>query len=186
VELQHLNIKFFLKNQDFAIEDCVPFFHEWIRKKLTDDLLIDVVDYSHIARGPGILLIGHNVSYSVDTSIGGRTGFLFNQKTQIEAPAFQVFLASMRAALLGCSLFSQNLEQEILAGESIFIVNDRLLAPNNSRSFQQLLEQIEPEAKKVLPLKSIEYIEEDERRRLSFRALFSANHISELLGAVTV
>ena len=55
----------------------ISVFHEFIREKSVEGILIDVADYSHVPEGPGVVLIGHDVDYSIDMNEGkaGKSGF---------------------------------------------------------------------------------------------------------------
>ena len=68
MDLQKFGIKFFLKNnKSFASKDCIPVFHQWIQNKsISDHLLIDVADYSHVLDGPGVMLMAHEGYFSLD------------------------------------------------------------------------------------------------------------------------
>lgn len=78
--LQHINVKFFLKNEAIDLEKAIRVFHNWIQEQKLDDLLIDVADYRHVPSGPGVILIGHNAHYALDNS-DGRLGVLYNRRT---------------------------------------------------------------------------------------------------------
>lgn len=57
----------------------VPLFHEWIRHKTVEGLLIDVADYKHVHEGPATVLVGHDVDYSIDLS-EARPGLMVTRK----------------------------------------------------------------------------------------------------------
>ena len=145
--VQHINLKIFIENAG-AIElaDAVGVFHRWIKDSACPEMLIDVADYRHVSAGPGVLLIGHEANYSFDNR-ENRLGLLYNRKASLDG-TFQTRLEQAhRAALEAC----ERLEQEApFRGKLKFdrnalevSVNDRLLAPNNSETWQVLQPELE-------------------------------------------
>ena len=68
MDLQKFGIKLFFKsNEGFPFRDFIPELHRWIQNdSISEHMLIDVVDYSHISDGPGIMLIAHEGHFSFD------------------------------------------------------------------------------------------------------------------------
>ena len=68
MELQKFGIKLFFKpNGSYPSKDFIPVFHNWIKtNSVPEHMLIDVIDYSHIPDGPGIMLIAHEGHFSLD------------------------------------------------------------------------------------------------------------------------
>src|SRR3954452_2331988 len=60
-------------------EAFVVVFHNWIKKKLLPELMIDVANYGHVPKGPGVALIGHGNDYFIDEG-EGRLGLLYSRK----------------------------------------------------------------------------------------------------------
>lgn len=126
-------------------ETFIPVFHEWIKNGVLPELLVDVANYGHVPRGPGVVLIGHENDYGLDDS-EGRQGLLFNRKRLAPAPELRLedtFRRALHAAVL--------LEQEpTLAGKLKFgtlqlllRINDRLAAPNTDATFAALRPELE-------------------------------------------
>lgn len=127
------------------LETFIPVLHGWIKDKKLPELLIDVANYAHVPRGPGVVLIGHESDYYVDET-AGRLGLLYSRKREAPAPAQRLkdaFSRAIHAALV--------LEKEpALAGkirlrsdELLFRINDRLLAPSNEETFAALRPELE-------------------------------------------
>jgi hypothetical protein len=79
---QRIAVKFFVEPDPRATVDLEPFiamFHRFIQQGSVEGLLIDVADYAHVIEGPGVILIGHDVDYGIDTT-GGRAGLLVTRK----------------------------------------------------------------------------------------------------------
>ncbi len=119
-----------------ALETFIPIFHSWIKNHTLDEMLIDVANYAHVHRGPGVALIGNGSDYFVEET-EGRPGLLYSRKREAPPPAQRVtdaFRRALHAAIL--------LEKEKAAGglrfrtdEFLFRINDRLAAPNNDATF---------------------------------------------------
>lgn len=170
--LQHVNVKFFLEDADAVdLEKAIHVFHSWIQEQKLDDLLIDVADYRHVPSGPGVILIGHNAQYSFDNA-EGQLGVLYNRKAPMETSGAELIASSLRAAFHICRLL---MKEETFQGKIKFakdrlqfIVNDRLLAPNNEESYKQLLPQFSAALAKVFGAKDYQFNRAaDPRKRLT-------------------
>ena len=71
MDLQKFGIKLFLQpNGNYPYRDFIPELHRWIQNdSISEHMLIDVVDYSHIPDGPGIILVAHEGHFSIDQEI---------------------------------------------------------------------------------------------------------------------
>ncbi len=138
MDAYRLSLKLYF--QPGAAPELAPFisiFHRWIRDHTLDHLLIDVADYSEVPNGPGVMLIGHEGHYSVDTT-DGQPGFVYSHKRP-EAGSFAERLRSNWRRLLAAA---KQLEQEEALNGSLSIagdhfacrINDRLLAPNQQET----------------------------------------------------
>ncbi|MCL4267882.1 MAG: hypothetical protein KJ069_32245, partial [Anaerolineae bacterium] len=80
MSVNRITIKFFIAGgEGYEVTNVTPIFHRWIQTEAVPGLLIDVADYKHVAEGPGIILIGHEVDYALDMG-HGRAGFLTRRK----------------------------------------------------------------------------------------------------------
>jgi hypothetical protein len=144
--VQHVNIKIFASEADIDLTDAIPVFHRWIQDNVCEELLIDVADYKHVPDGPGIMLIGHQASYSLD-QIEGKLGLLYNRKSAVDGDT----QAALRQAFVSALAASIRLEGEppfvgkllFDAGNVEVIVNDRLIAPNTDATWQSLKPEME-------------------------------------------
>ena len=170
--LQHVNVKFFLEDTEAVdLETAIHVFHSWIQEQKLDDLLIDVADYRHVPSGPGVILIGHNAQYSFDNA-EGQLGVLYNRKTPMETSGAELIVSSLRAALHICRLL---MKEESFRGKIKFaknklqfIVNDRLLAPNDEATYELLLPQFADALTKVFGRKDYQFSRAaDPRKRLT-------------------
>ena len=54
IQLQHVNVKLLAGDPaDVDLEPLIPIFHDWIRDRVFEELLLDVADYRHVPEGPG-------------------------------------------------------------------------------------------------------------------------------------
>lgn len=145
MELQRINVKFFMAEPDRApLADFIAIFHSWIQS--ADGIYYDVADYSHMAAGPGIVLVAHEANISVDET-GGRRGLLYNQKQPLKGSNQERLRLVFRSALENC----RRIEEEPKLGrrsrfrgeEALLIINDRLLAPNTEETFSSLRPDLE-------------------------------------------
>ncbi len=142
MELQRLGVKLFVENpSSLEILSFIPVFHSWIQKQVMEGhLLIDIHDYSHVHRGPGILLVAHEGNFSMDRA-EDRLGLFYYRKQPSNGSLRDHIQTIFKTALEACRLLEQESE---LAGiqfktdEVLVVANDRLFAPNTPETFQQL------------------------------------------------
>ncbi len=147
MNLQHVNVKVFAAMADVDLADAIPVFHRWIQNAVGDELWIDVADYRHVPRGPGVMVVGHEANYSLDFGPENRLGLLYNRKAAVEGSTQEKLLHAFHAAFEAC----RRLEEEPVfrgrlhfnAGACDVIVNDRLLAPNTDETWQALKPEFE-------------------------------------------
>jgi hypothetical protein len=145
MELQKIAVKLFATDSSNPpLTDFIDLFHGWIQS--TDGIYHDVADYSHMQAGPGIVLVANDAHVSIDET-KGRRGVLYSRKQPLTGGNAEKILRVFGFALDLC----KKLESEpSLAGkikfrcdETLFAVNDRLLAPNNEATFLALKGDLE-------------------------------------------
>jgi hypothetical protein len=136
VELQHINVKLLVKNQESVdLDPLIPVFHSWIQGQIFEELLLDVADYRHVRGGPGIILIGHEADYSLDNT-DNRLGVRYNRKAVLDGGNQDRLAQAARAALKACQRLEEDstpngkLKLSFNGYEIEIFVNDRALAPN--------------------------------------------------------
>ena len=138
MNIQHINIKFYLENPETAnLADYVAVFNTWIQKQRLEELLIDVADYLHVHNGPGVMLIGHEADYSLDNR-SGRLGLLYNRKAQLDGTTQDKLARAVRAVLTAAQILEKENGLKFNGGEVQVIVNDRLLVPNTAETLAAL------------------------------------------------
>jgi uncharacterized protein (DUF2126 family) len=135
MNVQHLNIKFYLENPEtIHLADFGAVFNAWIQQRRLEELLVDVADYLHVHHGPGIMLIGHEADYSLDNR-AGRLGLLYNRKAQLEGTTQQKLVQAVQAALTAAQILEKENGLKFNGSEVQIIINDRLLVPNTVETF---------------------------------------------------
>jgi hypothetical protein len=137
--VQHVRVKIFAR-QPVDLGEAIPVFHRWIQDRVVPEMLIDVADYRHVPNGPGVMLIGHEASYSLD-SAKARLGLLYSRK-QAGGEAQENLRQAYDSAVAAC----RRLEEEqafggklkFNTGDCEFSLNDRLLAPNTDETYAAL------------------------------------------------
>lgn len=143
MNIQHINIKFYLENPETVhLADFAAVFNTWIQKQRLGELLIDVADYLHVHNGPGIMLIGHEADYSLDNR-AGRLGLLYNRKGQQEGTEQEKLAQAARAALHVAQILEKENDLKFDGSEIQVIVNDRLLVPNTTETLAALQPDLE-------------------------------------------
>lgn len=138
MNLQHINIKFFIENpEEVKLEEYSEVFNNWIQRRVTAELLIDVADYLHVHNGPGLVLIGHEADYSLDNR-AGRLGLLYNRKAQLNGSIQEKLTQAAQAALTAARLLEKENGVKFHGQEVQVLINDRLLAPNTAETFAAL------------------------------------------------
>lgn len=153
MNLQHLNLKIFTEDsaKEIPLDTYIPIFHNWIQKKVAEEMLLDVADYAHVPQGPGVMLIGHHANLSMD-EMEGRLGFLYNRKVKEEGTNEEKIKRVFKWAFL----HAKRLEEEssvkgklkFKTGSLQVIVNDRLLAANTEENGKLL----ESDLKKIIQI----------------------------------
>ena len=141
MNFQRLGVKLFVQEtSSLKIHDFVPVFHTWIQEQSVEDhLLIDVHDYSHVHRGPGILLVAHEGNFSMDLG-DDRLGLFYYRKQPLDGSPHNRFQTILKTTLQACRLLEDNRKPagiRFKSDELMVIGNDRLLAPNTEETFEQ-------------------------------------------------
>jgi len=140
--MQHFRVKLFAQ-PDLApdLGAAIPVFHRFIQTGVLNEPLIDVADYRHVPEGPGVILVGQDGIYSLD-SVKGRLGLTYTRRTVLEGSVEDRIRQAFRCAVKCAGLLSQAPEFMGKLGfssrECEISVNDRLLSPNNEETWSRL------------------------------------------------
>lgn len=167
---KRISVKLFSSDPEAEVDlhKYIRVFHEFIREKKVEGLLIDVADYSHVPEGPGVVLIGHDVDYSIDLN-GGRAGLLALAK-RIEGANLADLLDDV---VRKCLLAVKAVQEDGSTGMSFSTARlrvqlvDRLAAPNSDEGYAAVQSEFEALAVRVFgDGATVERVEGDEPRRV--------------------
>jgi len=139
-------VKFFLDHPEgIDLSAFSAVFQRWIQGQVLEGLLIDVADYRHVFEGPGVVLIGYESDYAVE-SRDGRIGLLYTRKRQLEPDLGTQLRTSFRLALAACELLESETAFEprlkFLADEIELRFPDRLQLPNRPETFDRIKDDL--------------------------------------------
>jgi hypothetical protein len=146
MDAHKLQVKVFAESHDgLTPETFIPIFHTWIKDHVLPDLLVDVANYAHVPKGPGVVLIGHEYDTFIDET-AGRFGVLHNRKRG-GAGAADRLADAFRRALHAAALLEADPavsgKLKFSTDEFLVRVNDRLAAPNDEATFAALAPELE-------------------------------------------
>ncbi len=152
---------------DVDFNAFIALFHEFIREKVLEGLLLDVADYAHVPEGPGVVLIGHDVDYGIDQT-GGRTGLL-TVKKRIEGGSLGGLLDdTVRMGLLAAKAVEDHASTGVTFSADTLQLQlpDRLVAQNSSAGFESFRPKLEGLAARLFGNGArVERVDADEPRR---------------------
>jgi rhodanese-related sulfurtransferase len=140
VNPQRLSLRFPVASGPSDLEAAVRVFHRFIQRGLAEGLLLDVADYRHVPRGPGVLLIGHDVDYGVSEH-----AFTVVRKRSADDPAATQLRDLVRMALGVLDAIEDDGDLDVVVDRSQFTLTalDRRLGPPDEVA-ASLLAEIEP------------------------------------------
>lgn len=190
MDIERFCLKFYARpgsNIDEGI--FIEVFHDWIRRRKLAGVLIDVADYRHVPDGPGVMLITHDINFSMDHT-DGRFGLLAQRKLGSgNDPVARIVELARSTAAFGALLESDRRVKGKLSLEGglfHYMPNDRLLAPNNEISFAALQPDLAAAAAIIYPGQnvSISHLPNDPRDRLTVVVEAGQTDIKSLLNTV--
>ena len=178
MKLQKFGVKLFLEvNGNYSCKEFIPVFHTWIQDKLIEDhLLLDVADYSHIPDGPGVMLIAHEGSFSLDQE-KYKPGIMYMRKTKMEGDFKNRFNQVLSITTEAANRLQNNditNDVNFISDSFRFIANDRLYAENTADNQDLYKQKIQKSLEGKYPgiqLKLRDY--SDDNERLAFTVSFS-------------
>jgi hypothetical protein len=144
MESHKLCVKLFLQ-EPAALHGVklLPLFQYWIQMRAIEEhLAIDVADYEHVPEGPGTVLVTHEANFSLD-SAQGRPGLLYQRKQALAGNLEDRVASVFRFVLSGAARLEENPGLKFRTDEILFRVADRLLAPNNPETFDEVRPALE-------------------------------------------
>jgi rhodanese-related sulfurtransferase len=166
---KRIAVKFFTSPDPEApvdLEAFVPLFHRFIQQSSVEGLLIDVADYAHVPNGPGVVLIGHDVDYGID-STGGRSGLLTLRKRADGIPLGDLLRDTLAKALLAVRAIEADGSAKIAFARDAFEVRvvDRRAAPNDAAAYAKLKAEVAAVVAAIYPEARVELNHAGDDRR---------------------
>ena len=176
---KRISVKIFANDPgaEVNLHPFIAVFHEFIREKSVEGLLIDVADYSHVPEGPGIVLLGHDVDCSIDQT-AGRTGLMILKKRIEEGSLADLLDDSVRKCLLAVKAIAENGSTDLTFSTATLRVQlvDRLAAPNSDESYASIEAEFDGLAQRLIGEgASTERVDADQPRRALTVDLGSSN-----------
>ena len=168
---QQFFIKFPAKlASDYDAKELIPVFQRWIQKDALEGVLIDVANYTHVDEGPGVLLLGHESTWSLDFG-DGEPGLLYTRKREALGDVETRLKDAFRLALEACKLLQieDDIENPIAfdTRDFVFGINNRLLAPNDDETLESVQEGLSKFFDWLFEGERVELVR-DQRRRSRF------------------
>lgn len=178
MEAQHITAKIYLKDpaQRIDYHEVIRIFHRWIQADITDELAIDVADYSHVPAGPGVMLIAHEGFYAIEPGAEERVGVLYNTREAREGSnEDRIRRAVLQAVKAADLLQKDDLWKERVAFDAKTVriaVNDRAVVANDDASLEALRPALDAALQGVFgrPFKLTRVLA-DPRERLTIEAV---------------
>lgn len=140
-----VSVKLFVDAQSVVRPlELIAVFHRWIKDgALEDELVIDVANYEHVPKGPGIVLICDKAHYYFDVR-ADRWGMRYRGRREARATGEEAIARAFRSALHAASLLEADPTLEgryrFRTDQVEFGIYDRLLAPSE----QETLNTVRP------------------------------------------
>jgi hypothetical protein len=134
-----VSIKLFVDDQSIVRPlELIGVFQRWIKEgALEDELVIDVANYEHVPKGPGIVIICDKAHYYFDVR-DDRWGMRYRGRRTARATGEEAVVRAFRSALHAASLLESDPSLEgryrFRTDEVEFGIYDRLLAPSDQRT----------------------------------------------------
>ncbi len=170
---KRISVKIFSSEPETGVDldPFIPLFHRVIQQGSLEGLLVDVADYIHVPNGPGVVLVGHDADYGID-SVGGRTGLLTVRKRAGEQPLEELLVDTLRRALAVAKIIEEDASAKLRFdyGSMEIQVLDRLAFANDDAGFAAARPAIEAVVARALgdDASVIRSGDDDPRKALAF------------------
>ena len=147
MNLQKINVKLFVDApREVRLDAFLPVFARWRENKQHASQWVDMADYAHVPKGPGIMIIGHQGNLAVDLADPG-PGILYANKKDLDGDNDKRILDCFRRAL---RLTQALIEEPEYPGELSprpgswqLTFNDRMNAPNTDETENTLRRSVD-------------------------------------------
>lgn len=185
-DLQRIHVKMLAQAPPgFRLDPFLVIFGHWRQDKKHPARWVDLADYAHMARGPGILLAGHQGNFGIDLNRPG-LGLLYAGKKDFDGSNDERIVEAFRRcldlakALIAEPAYPAELQLRPEAWE--FCINDRLRFPNNDETDGELRPAIEAALNKLFGKRGCEMQRDsDPQRRYGFSIRAAAGLTLDIL-----
>ena len=172
MDLQRINVKLFTHAPfDLNLDPFVDIFGRWREDAEDPSQWVDLADYAHVDRGPGVMLIGKRGNLSFDLAAPG-PGILYANKSGLDGtPAERVMETFRRHLALVARLIKEQEYPKDLAprpGSWEIVFNDRVATPNTDAIDSQLKPAVQLALEQLMGTGSTLTREIDPQRRYGF------------------
>lgn len=149
-----VSVKLFVEDPSgVRLEELIPVFHRWITERsIHDELLIDVANYAHVPKGPGIVLVCDHAHYYFDER-GGRPGLRYRGRRVAAAAGEERVTRAFRCALEAAALLEAERALEgryrFRTDEVEVSILDRLRAPSDESTLAAVRPVVEEHVKSL-------------------------------------
>jgi hypothetical protein len=177
--LERVCVKVYAPEPGVPDSAFVPVFHDWIRRRVIGGVLLDVGDYTHVPEGPGVVLVGHEFTYSLDRSYG-RFGLLVQRRSSTGVDAEEAVAATLQTLLAAAEKLEtdRSLRGAITFDRSVLRIesNDRLRAASDGDGAGVLRVASEAAVRRILPnaVMRLQVVADDPRNRLAVTVAIEA------------
>lgn len=186
MNLQRINLKLFLDAPEkVPVDALLPIFGQWRENKDHPSQWVDMADYAHIDRGPGVMMIGRQGNLALDLGDPG-PGILYANKKGLEGAAEDRILDTFRRTLaLASTLIQEPLYPPQLTarpGSWQLVFNDRMETPNSDATDAALRPAIDNALDRIFGAGNYTAVQEkDPLRRYGFMVHGNAvDHLSQI------
>jgi hypothetical protein len=133
-DLARFAVKLFAaQTPEDVLKKAVPVFHRWIQNHTVPGVLVDVADYGHLPKSPGVVLVTHEANFALDAT-EGPLGLLYTRKIPLEGTLEARVKAASEVVLEAASQLEGAPEFEgklrFRTDLLLWLSNDRLAVPN--------------------------------------------------------
>ncbi len=186
-----VSVKLFVRDPaGIRLEELIPVFHRWITERtIEDELLIDVANYAHVPKGPGIVLVCDNAHFYFDVR-DGRPGLRYRGRRVARATGEEAIARAFRSVLAAAALLEADPALEgryrFRTDEIEISIPDRLRAPSGESTLAAVRPAVEGHLKSLYGVDEVSLdMASGPREPFTLRVeIGSSPTVDELLGRV--
>lgn len=172
-DLQRIELKVLVDAEgELNLDPLLTIFDRWRQDSESPSDWVDLADYAHMPKGPGVMMAGKRENFALDLNDPG-PGIFFSGKKDFSGSLEERFLEAFRRFLtLAAALVAEQefpAEFRVRPGDWEVVVNDRLDFPNTDESDRAVRPGLEAALDKLFGRASYSIEREsDPQRRLGY------------------